>query len=909
MPEALRLYSQTTSQMHEITQLLEAIEDNSATQNLISQITQQSDADSIARLLIESFYYSMWRDIKFKLIGLLGNIESKRARDFLIDKTNLAHDLPMSRQACLALGRHKHLSAGFFLSRIASNHNHPLHREAIESLSQNLMFSDYHFLNKQIFDENLKPTSPLFIHYLSAMSCSRSLDFYPKLLQLIEAEFSQLDSALQQNILMTLSRIGGKQAVEFIDRQSKANDFFTKNLSHIVKEKIHLRLNVKIDDVLLQLTNINDPNTEESLLMTLREFPRKKAWEAYLTIQESFQKSQELMIRISLFTSERSDEDCKFLLENWNYISDAKYCLIRLHSDIDRNFLIKILADISILDLISLAENVAYKEISTKLITVFESELINNNVRISIINCLVTQIKLLSHCDSESVQMIKDHLTKHFLDSNSIEIRSRLLRALGQVFFENDAIYTALTKYIANEQELSSIYEYLGRLSSQRALLYIEKQLKRLNKKSIEQSYIELTLALKALSRFEHFSDNFLVAINIKEEDSDHEKYYLKILGLITEKNSAKVIEKYLKSNIFEFKMLAIAAARLNMSENISSLLNEQLCETNKAIVQRSIDSLSRSGKKYCHKILFEQFIYKEAKTEIIDKIARSLIPEPGKDYSLMVDRLDKLIANQVFIEKHNQVLEPLILLRDQLSLQSQISTQNTKNTGELKSHILDAKIISELNCFDHLSEDIKSAIRNSAAVFSMPQLFDQKVDKSTIIVQYVKAIDLLLQDKIGSVLFGGRQDFFLTQMQATIYKLKFDNQFVDKSEVLNLLQCESYFKANNFPYFKFTNLCSDIISGKLMQQPSRSIDGIKAWALLILLFARDLKIHGQKISGILNCSDRSQSTLLPLVVSMMQLQDTRNEAAHRGTISDLVQLEAIKKLTYQILVSINQVF
>jgi hypothetical protein len=68
----------------------------------------------------------------------------------------------------------------------------------------------------------------------------------------------------------------------------------------------------------------------------------------------------------------------------------------------------------------------------------------------------------------------------------------------------------------------------------------------------------------------------------------------------------------------------------------------------------------------------------------------------------------------------------------------------------------IDASLRRDLPLFEVYSETLKTVLRNAELPFSHPEIFRDSVDKSTAIIEFVKSIDLLLQERIGGPLFFG---------------------------------------------------------------------------------------------------------------------------------------------------------
>lgn len=62
----------------------------------------------------------------------------------------------------------------------------------------------------------------------------------------------------------------------------------------------------------------------------------------------------------------------------------------------------------------------------------------------------------------------------------------------------------------------------------------------------------------------------------------------------------------------------------------------------------------------------------------------------------------------------------------------------------------LDQRLGALLAGYAAYGEPVKATLRRAELMYRHPELFDETVDRSTIAVAYVKAIDLMLQDRVG---------------------------------------------------------------------------------------------------------------------------------------------------------------
>ncbi len=103
--------------------------------------------------------------------------------------------------------------------------------------------------------------------------------------------------------------------------------------------------------------------------------------------------------------------------------------------------------------------------------------------------------------------------------------------------------------------------------------------------------------------------------------------------------------------------------------------------------------------------------------------------------------------------------------------------------------------------------------------------------------------------------------------------------------------------------------IAKGILTGKITND-YKALDGLKAWAVILLLFARNVP---QPKSGIVlkpffsvNGNDDS---IVKLSKKLIELQDLRNPAAHRQTVLQFDFVKQVRTEAFSLLNSIYKIF
>jgi hypothetical protein len=148
----------------------------------------------------------------------------------------------------------------------------------------------------------------------------------------------------------------------------------------------------------------------------------------------------------------------------------------------------------------------------------------------------------------------------------------------------------------------------------------------------------------------------------------------------------------------------------------------------------------------------------------------------------------------------------------------------------------------------------------------------------------------------------------FASQMQSRVLRLGLDHDQVSAAQLVKDLQCSKHFTADSFPAHKTWLICQAVASGKLMADQYKCIDGLRAWALILLLFGRKFKYKQIELAPILNFQNANNSLICSASSKMMALQEMRNLAAHRGTILKMERLEEMRQYSFDVLNELNEI-
>jgi hypothetical protein len=307
------------------------------------------------------------------------------------------------------------------------------------------------------------------------------------------------------------------------------------------------------------------------------------------------------------------------------------------------------------------------------------------------------------------------------------------------------------------------------------------------------------------------------------------------------------------------------------------------------------------------HHLLFVRALSRPDDDVLYKKIFKSLAPRPDESYQGVIESLEQMIRARKGAMADQEMLQAAINVRDNLVAMSTLNSVKNIDLDRKKSESIDRHAIDELlgrnvRGFEKYSATVKSVLRSGEVTWQHPELFDARVDKSTVLVQYVKSIDLLLQEKIGSQMFLGQGADFLQKMQSRVIRLELDDEASVDPHLVSSLECSMYFARDSFPTHKILTLCKFVMTGQIMKEQYKIVDGLRAWAVLILLFGRTFRFRGQILEPLFPIPKSSNEAVCRIARAMNDLQEARNRAAHRGTVLEKDHIKELRDLSAALL-------
>jgi HEAT repeat protein len=890
-------------------QVIESTEDESARHRAIMELAAKGGMNS-ARILIETFERSVWRDTKIAIIQALGLVRHGRSLEFLCRLASDPNDYGLASEAVLSLGALDHPVGGEFLASLLRTPNHPLTREALTALANQNFFPCEPEI-ATILDDKTADLPPAVRQ--NAVIAAGLRGYRRFLVPISSMVQSKQVGPLFNTAMMALGRIGDRSSLEMLEHLDTRYRSFAHQLKLAALDHLRLSATYTVEDAVQAILIAKSPTALKQAWIVLGSFSQESAREALQILASEGDAVLKTLERAFLFDPKKLHEDLRFLADQAvDFPLGVFAALGRLHSlHQPSNVMIAALRKISDDFFIRFTACVRLDKAWSDLVGIVAETGATMANRQNALNSLIAQ-HLMSGMGSETKELIGKQLIRVLESMDHPELSSRVIRAIGQLRYCGPDALNILRDRLKGGIQPEASYAALVMCESEDAIRIITKRLRQIL--PVAESAGEVRMAIHSLARSEGACDASCLAQISPDALDEMRVAILKILTLSPAKEMQDFIALRLRDGDFQARLLAVAAAKHHQSDEVAESLFEYLDHPNHALAGRALDSLVTSFGSKEHLRVFERMRSRSGDEVLFKKVFRSLKPREGESYKGVLTCLDVLIRERKGVMTDQDMVQAALNLRDNLVVMTAMAAVDTADSlkaklKEVDRHAIDASLGKELRGFEKYSATIKSVLRSGEVTWQNPELFDARVDKSTVLVQYVKAIDLLLQEKIGSQMFLGQGANFLQKMQSRVIRLELDEESSWDSQIVGSLDCSMHFSRDSFPTHKLMGICRSIMTGQIMKEQYKVVDGLRAWAILLLLFGRSFKFRGQAMDSLFPMLKSSNDGVCRIARAMNDLQEARNRAAHRGTVLEKDNIKELRDLSAALLNDLDQHF
>jgi hypothetical protein len=866
-----------------------------------------------ARHLIRTYRESEWRSTRLEVLRHFGHFQDSRSLQFLTEIATKNEDLAEQQLAILALSQRRTRTAQVFLRRFYKSAPDTLKPHLAYALGQAQDFSAIPILIKD-WDTAYARQDWLWLrNMILALGELKAFEVLPRLRKLVSGSVGG-ESELMFATLFALARLE-RDALALQQYESRyVEDSLLYQIFQSTLSQIQIRSQFKLEDYLDKVFTSPDPHP--ILPLELHAFDVNEVEEG-LSVFSLEQDWKRFLIALKGLPSKKRVSYLEKILPLLTSEEDQLYFLSQITGLIDdenQDAIFKLLSPFSKSEngelRLKWLEAVAHVvDISKEAEFFFEKT--DSSLAIRYLNLwsewtLVKDGAVGAGASAGTVKTVQDWIQKFKLSS---PVYARLIRACAELGVESKAIFDRFAsdfKEPALRNSLLLLVEAFPKALPFKTLMQEVAALSGAEKENLGQRFLAVIEAyalsdakidvssapfhdlLKLFSN--HFNVDFRVGVlrylRAHPEVAlkpDWEKYVIeqsKHQNPLVELNAVVVLKNYVDSR------------------PASEALIEKL-ESKSGIIQgRALDGLCAHSSLVSKRAVIDYLRENLLKDEVVDKIYRSFDPK-NKGGEEFVKAIDQMLNTN---PDHPQ-WEKLVALRDRLSLaQATVdSTASAETTEALRE--VDEKLTQVIPLFTKLDPTTQSALRAAEQPFTQAiNLQNLPIDKAPTVLEYCKALDLILDRHLGQKHLFPKLDGQLHDFQTLWHRVGFGEDYPSADKVMGLLGLKGKLTVENFPLHKAKMMCGTFFNGKIVQDRFKVFDGLRAWAVIFLVFARKIPHPNGPVGPLVKLANGTDEKCISVAKRLMMLQDLRNPAAHRQTYTDLASVTHVRNEAIELL-------
>lgn len=876
--------------------------------DVLSEI-QEVDAQ---RELVLLFQECQWRTTQMQIIRGLSRYPNQRSLEFLMRLARNEADIPMSEAAIWSLGQSGHMLAARFLVNTYANCSKLLKPAIIGALGQ---IPDRTLANDFLAElvDSIATRQLLLVKNL--VLTLGNLKVAEALPQLAQVAADRAHVQIRLSALVAIGKISRDPVDIMPQGDSCSHDLFEHQIYASALTQIQFRSQWKLEDYLLKIFHGTNPHP--ALPLELNSFASEDVKEGLMLHQER-EHLERMCFALGRYShpdisswycdllplSSLNDQEMKLVLKSMaSHVSQTMLVPLQMFRQAAFNAQSPDLLGCW-LEALSLCIPGADQEFST-LAGGEDFRAFTASQKITFINHL-TNLGLILQANEKRLKGVVRQL-ETLLESDDCggeePVLARLLRALGQLENAGKKSFAFVAKSLGakdgtHSQLASSAFFFLEKNASKQACQILIELV--VAKKIVEGACLP---CLKALTAQEALPadcdalDELLKTCLSAQASVDLKLSSLACLAKHPRKRHVNAVIVSLKGED-RLRLAAVLAAKAFQDESLVDALEECLASESVSIVGRTLDALLALPGNRAKRLIIDFLALHAEDEEVCDKVIRALKPPQGAN-AYFAERIDAILVK---FPLHLQ-REGLQQMRDRIGERSSATGSQRSEPKGVEVTLIDENLSQCLPGYERFDEEVKSALRSAEVPFLRREMFDKNVDKSTTILEYCKAIDMLLEKKLGRALLFPKLDTQLHDFQNLLHAVALNEEYPNAERVMRGLSLEQFFTSESFPVHKMSMVSRGILSGKILQDQWRILDGLRAWAVILLLFAREKSwAQWKPQKALLKLNFSSDEKLVDFAIRLMSLQDLRNPAAHRQTLLQFPAIEEVRSESMSLL-------
>lgn len=832
----------------------------------------------LARELIRSFYDARWRETELQVIHDLSALPCVRTLEFLFRiAIKGMQDIPMSIAAIRSLGKTHEKQAGQFLNHYfysAPASIRPYIVAALGEVPDRTLRSEFLGLLRTAIQEEDRL---LVKHLVLALGEFKEVEAIPEFLKCLRPE---VDAEMRRSALVALGKTSRDPSHLQKCEALFEENYFDAQLFNQVRAQIQVRSEWRLEDYLKRI------------------FESKGAHPAIVFELASFDATEVK----SCLAAEQSDT---------RYIQEILGFEKPPESQFDQ--MDRFLAD-AFLEKGNESKLAQIEELASEALTAQTVEAKRSGL----------------------LRVIEKSLDLEQTD----EVWSRWLRLAGQLNLSSNRIFQFVKKEIENPGRTQACLFWLAECAEKHGLAvlidYLTLQTRVKSRKKIAE--IESTprktteeMLLTAFTRQERVPedlpdlDSLLTELLAKEKlsafdflakhpRSSHVNELHQVLesklalpakqkSKATKRVLSEVNQDLFKITEIQVQVAALRALKATYNENSPEVAAKFLGSPNKKVVFRCLDCLSGMKELRAKRILIDFLRDHSSDVEVCDKITRSLVPpETPTPY------FSEVIAEILEKNPEHPQADTLIDFKRRLESASSSPVGAGRATPQgVELIAIDQVLSQKIESYFAIEDSVRSALRSAEIPYRYPNVFDETVDKASSILEYCKGLDLYLETEIGKKVLFPKLEVRLHDFQNVLHSVTLNDPYPNAEQVLKDLQLEKHFTTQSLPLHKMSLIAQSILNGKILNERFKVLDGLRAWAIILLVFSR--KLGSKPVISIAGPSGAlSDEMVISLSKKLIWLQDIRNPAAHRKTVLEFSDVDQVRDMSLGIISTFQKI-
>jgi hypothetical protein len=920
LSEVTPLHKNSLTHLSDLVHSEDFTESRAALEELASSHTNDG-----ARILIDAYTDCQWRDTRLAIIRALGRNGSPRAVEFLIKMATRTFptthadgtDTGLCQESLLALGDTRDsLAATFLRNKLAGSPTY-LKSWFVNALSRIPDVRAARAFRTMIHSKECEEHPQLLRNILLALSEIRDTSaltiLHGMLLEKVQ-RIAFVPDATALSLLSAIARLSRqKNEIDIFERPFES-DLLHRQFFQQCQTQLSFRQQWTLEDYLGKI--FSSDFLHPTLAFELNSFPIEDLTEALSLFSADETHFERLCVVIS--ASLHGEEMFNRLIQPKHLSDDQWACFLKRNALQEAPWIQKLCTELAEGRLKNAWTNSQYSPlIESWLHAVIVSHdqpletlwaLIVSDTykdaharqRIEVINAFV-RCTWICGINGAWPKKQRQLLTELLHQEESNAVQGRWMRALGEIQLSDLKLSDDLRLKILKTPELRASALMMLEHDDGHRNLALLSALQPLNESSAE----DVTLFLRACAAA-HTTDHNTPpdALLMSALTGGHTAQQLAALRFLQRHPRSSCLDAVVElctptSSPDRLRVAASAIVALRSFDHNKSIKPLEACllSTSKVLSGRALDALLVSDNSLALDIVVNHLIGHLNQPHVCDKILRC-IKTPKDAHPALASLIENALSQS---GGHSALKDDLRELSERLTWGRREEQVTMPSADVIRA--IDEQLELKIIGYQRLANPVKASLRSAELPLHQPKIFDGSIDTSTSVVQYCKALDLTLEADFGQKILFPKMEQQLHIFQNILLQAELDSDSPNINQVIRSFRAEHVFDLNSFPANKLTMISKSILNGRILRDRTQVIDGLKAWALLLLLFSGHERLWGSSIA-------RKDPLIFPtLAQKLISLQDQRNPAAHRQTMMALAPLSEIRKDVFHVFALLKKVF